>query len=73
MNIVDFSEGILGINRVSAKTVAKCLRRFDLNDLANDLESGKRTDIEVIRSIGEQRLREIKEVFLADEKEEART
>ena len=69
MNIVDFSEGILGINRVSAKTVAKCLRRFDLNDLANDLESGKRTDINVIRSIGEKRLTDIR-ISLRDEKEE---
>ena len=89
MNIVDFSEGILGLDRVlpdgrqARDVVAKCLRKIALNQnphlgtimffVASRLESGSKPQIEVIRLIGEDRLREAKELFLADEKEEART
>jgi hypothetical protein len=65
MNIVDFSEGILGINGNAAKVVAKCLREFSLDQIANDLDAGKRIKIEVIREIGERRLTEIKQRCLA--------
>ena len=67
MNIVDFSEGILGFDRIlpdgrqARNVVAVSLRRFGLDDLANDLEAGKRTKIERLQKIGEKRILEIKQ------------
>jgi len=67
MNVVNFAEGILGIDKTSAPTVAKYLRHVAENEVipstplssvsmiavAEKLEHGDRVEIELIREIGE--------------------
>lgn len=74
MNIVDFSEGILGLDhplsdgRQARDVVAKCLRKLSNGDsvmesAANVLDKGERLNIGVVRSIGEDRLFQVKQLF----------
>ena len=81
MNVVNFAEGILGIDKESAPIVAKCLRQiadseipeqpetpFSLTSMAtvaNQIESGNRADLELIRNIGEKRLADTQRLFLS--------
>lgn len=74
MTIVNFAEGILGIDSESGKLVAKCIREYVGDEIsmqsltmisaADTLESGERLDIEVIRGFGETHLTQLKKRFL---------
>jgi len=73
MNVVNFAEGILGIDARFSPTVAKCLRQIandepDASSLmisvADRLDLGDRIDVPILRQIGEKHLRLTKQLFL---------
>ena len=74
MNVVNFAEGILGIDQVASPIVAKCLRQIageeqDVSSLmisvADRLDSGQRIDVPVLRQIGEKPLADTQRLFLS--------
>ena len=76
MNVVNFAEGILGIDQTAAPVVAKCLKQVSeensdvvsatkMNIVAGCLEVGLRVNIKILREIGESWLAKTQKLFLS--------
>ena len=75
MNVVNFAEGILGIDQKSAPLVANCLKQVALGEdvetslqmisVAEKLDLGERVDTPVLRQIGEKPLADTQRLFLS--------
>ena len=75
MNVVNFAEGILGIDQTAAPIVADCLRKRAalpttiptslMYHVAGQLDSGSRPSMELIRQIGERELADTQRLFLS--------
>ena len=74
MNVVNFAEGILGINQTFSPMVAKCLRQVAVEEpdssslmtsVADKLDSGQRVDVPTLRQIGEKPIADTQRLFLS--------